>query len=92
MREKISGPNPEFAADADEGQLLGVDTRRASGLRKEFLDEVICADSHQLLQRGMKGIVVLVQEANLIGIGERKRKEGLGENSRNHKQTMAYDN
>jgi len=78
MDRKRNGTNPEFAADTDEGQLLGVDTRCVSRLRKEFLNKTITADSHQLFQRGMKGIVVLVQESNLINIhvGIGKGREG----------------
>jgi len=76
MDRKRNGTNPEFAADTDEGQLLGVDTRCASRLRKEFLNKTITADSHQLFQRGMKGIVVLVQESNLINIHVGIGKEG----------------
>jgi len=79
MEGKRNGTNPEFAADTDEGQLLGVDTRCASRLRKEFLNETISADSHQLFQRGMKGIVVLVQESNLINIHVGIGKGRVGE-------------
>jgi len=79
MEGKRNGTNPEFAADTDKGQLLGVDTRCASRLRKEFLNETISADSHQLFQRGMKGIVVLVQESNLINIHVGIGKGRVGE-------------
>ena len=56
----------ELAANTDESQLLGVDTVGGGGsLGEEILNEGVFADGHQLLQTGMKGIVVLVQEANL---------------------------
>ena len=63
--------NPEFAADTDQGKLLGINFWRASSLRKELSDKVILADSHQLLQRRVKGIIVFVQKLILArGIGK----------------------
>lgn len=65
--KKKKRAHSEFASHTDQSQFLGVDLRFEGSFREKCLDEGVLADTNQLLQAGMEGIIVLVQKLRLKG-------------------------